>query len=313
MVSKNSIEKIDENDKEFIKEKTNLRKEIMISLNQNQKSKPKKKVTKEDLEFLWKVIDNLNQSEKVQDGKLYLNMLNFSKVSTIIQSSKNEKRGETEIEINDYFRNRYRLKNLERMGEEKISLEMLNAKSKENKIKENKKGKSTYTFQEYFLDRYDCLINSKNHLKACFVLDFHNELSSLKFWKKLINDNKYKNFNTLNQAQNEKPEKMNQETITKKNKWYNPNCPDKIYTKLRNCIRLPKEALFPISDLCLDQLYYITVLPIISSLIYNFFIYYYEFKILREQFNAFKRIEDLNITLFKNSITAKSANYYNNY
>lgn len=303
-----------------------ITKEIISTLKFDQSLKRKK--------FLGELIKHFNYDEEKrknkeslisQKGNVYMNLINFSKVIPIIQNNKSEVRGKDDLEINDLFRNRYILKKLKKYDDQ-ISLEKLNKKIKENKIRENKKGKRTQTFQEYFLDRYEILINEENSLEACFVVNFHNEVSNVKFWRKLgSTDLSEIHRNHLNSKFDERNRKYNDKEESKKVKSYNEYLEKgnivkiketkvvKTYTKLKPLVRLPKEALFQLKDISLDKLYIFTLLPIISSMIYNFFVYYYEFHTLKKEFLSFRKLNRMNISYFKNALTTRSADYFNNY
>lgn len=369
-----SIQKEDsqsENKDEIIECKKKMRKELINQIiNNNKNSKNSENnddtVTNQPLKsslfksekmmsFLKYFKDNFNRNKDIRDGKLFINLLNFSKVVTLSQTYNEDVRANTKFEIKDLVRNRYLIKKYEDRYNEKISLQKMNQITKDFRTKSNQKGKREFTYQEYFLDRYDCFVDNRLGLKTCFVVDFHNELSNVRFWRKILsNSNNYSenvngvinNISTTascncscnsNTSSNKEADinkictcnchSIDSNTykndnsivysgiqttlpVKKKNKYY---LSGKLYTKLKPLIRLPKDCLFRLNELSLDQLHLFTILPIISSLVYNYFIYYYEFKCLRSQFTAFKRLNELNISHFKKAITTKSADYYNNY
>jgi ERCC4-related helicase/dsRNA-specific ribonuclease len=83
--------------------------------------------------------------------------------------------------------------------------------------------------------------------------------------------------------------------------------------EIKKCTYLPKELLQRVSFASLDQLYIFTLFPIILQKVQNNLIYYYQANCLRQRFQAFNDLQNIDLRLLIQALNSKTTMEFDNY
>lgn len=181
------------------------------------------------------------------------------------------------------------------------------------------------TYKKYFKDKYNIEIDEAFPLKSCLKLNdtlkliLYNKHSSNKDTN--TTDNKKKSKHIFNKtkcisivSEYEQSKEVNQKELLLNNK-SNLNIIDTYRIKIKGFSCQPKEVLFMFDSKIINLInfYFINLIPIITYNNFSYITYAYELKTIRNQFNSFKILNNVDISLFKKAITSKGANKEDNY